>query len=179
VNGDPSSSDTAGQRLDDLIESVSDAFYAVDRQWRVVICNRAAEAFFGFGRETVLGRDLWDIFPEGRERPFGQACMAAMERGEVSQIEAPSAFRVGRFVELRIGPLRAGGVAVALRDVTERVRAERKTKAAEEHKSEIRRASIDDDEDENKKTKFVERPPDEAQDKPPDPGPNVPPRPAP
>ncbi len=120
-------------RLDDLIESVSDAFYAVDRDWRVVICNRAAEDFFGFGRETVLGRNLWEIFPDGRDRPFGQACLAAMERGEVSQLEAPSAFRAGRFVELRIGPLRAGGVAVALRDVTERVVAEQKTRAAEEH----------------------------------------------
>ena len=70
-------------RLDDLIESVTDAFYAVDREWRVVVFNRAAEAFFLLKREEVLGRGLWDIFPEGRDRPFGQACLGAMERGEV------------------------------------------------------------------------------------------------
>lgn len=120
-------------RLDDLIESVTDAFYAVDRQWRLVVFNHAAEEFFGFKRETVLGRSLWEIFPEGRERPFGQACFAAMEKGEVHQMESPSAFRIGRVVELRIGPLRAGGVAVALRDVTERWEAQRKMQEAEEH----------------------------------------------
>ena len=120
-------------RLDDLIESVSDAFYAVDRDWRLVVCNRAAEDFFGFDREAVLGRCLWDIFPEGRERAFGHACFAAMEQGRVSQMEAPSAFRPGRVVELRVGPLRAGGVAVALRDVTERAEAQRKMREAEEH----------------------------------------------
>lgn len=120
-------------RLDDLIESVTDAFYAVDREWRVVVFNRAAEAFFGFGRETVLGRRLWDIFPAGRDRPFGQACFGAMERGEVHEFEALSAFRPGRMVELRVGPLRAGGVAVALRDVTERAEAQRKMREAEEH----------------------------------------------
>jgi PAS domain S-box-containing protein len=120
-------------RLDDLIESVSDAFYAVDRDWRVVICNRAAEEFFGFGRETVLGRSLWEIFPAGRDSDFGRCCFAAMERAEVHQLEAPSAFRPGRVVELRVGPLRAGGVTVALRDVTERAEALRKMREAEEH----------------------------------------------
>lgn len=120
-------------RLDDLIESVTDAFYAVDREWRLVVFNRAAEEFFGFSRDTVLGRGLWDIFPEGRERRFGKACFGAMERGEVHQFESPSAFRPGGTVELRIGPLRAGGVAVALRDMTERAEALRKMREAEEH----------------------------------------------
>lgn len=126
--------DVSGRgRLDDLIESVTDAFYAVDRDWRVVVFNRAAEEFFGFRREEVLGRGLWDIFPVGRELPFGKACFAAMERGEVCQMESPSAFRPGRMVELRIGPLRAGGVAVALRDVTERFEAQQRMAEAEEH----------------------------------------------
>lgn len=120
-------------RLDDLIESVTDAFYAVDRDWRLVVFNRAAEAYFGFGRETVLGRGLWEIFPQGRERAFGQACFAAMERGEVREMQSPSALRPGRTVELRIGPLRSGGVAIALRDVTERIEAERKMREADEH----------------------------------------------
>lgn len=121
-----------GGRLDDLIESVSDAFYAVDRDWRVVVFNHAAEEFFGWRREEVLGRGLWEIFPEGRDRPFGEACFGAMERGEVRQMEARSAFRPGHWVELRIGPLRAGGVAVALRDVTERAEAHRNMAEAQE-----------------------------------------------
>jgi PAS domain S-box-containing protein len=129
----PSDDASDHARLDDLIESVTDAFYAMDRDWRVVVFNSAAEAFFGFGRETVLGRSLWEIFPAGRDRPFGQACFGAMERGEVHQMEAPSAFRPDRVVDLRIGPLRAGGVAVALRDVTERFETQRKMREAEEH----------------------------------------------
>ncbi|HEY8572703.1 sensor histidine kinase [Phenylobacterium sp.] len=120
-------------RLDDLIESVTDAFYAVDRDWRFVVFNRAAEEFFGLPREEMLGRGLWEVFPDGRERPFGQACFGAMERGEVHQMESPSAFRPGRVVELRVGPLRAGGVAVALRDVTERAQAQQRMREAEEH----------------------------------------------
>lgn len=122
-----------GERLDDLIESVSDAFYAVDRDWRLVVFNRAAEEFFGLPRDQVLGRSMWEIWPAGRNTEFGGLCERAMSHGQVSQMEAPSAFRPGRTVELRIGPLRAGGVTVALRDVTERFEAQKRTREAEEH----------------------------------------------
>lgn len=102
---DASSGDGSdGGRLDDLIESVTDAFYAVDRPWRLVVQQLRRKLFFGLRREDVLGRDLWDIFPDGRDRTFGKACARAMAHGEVHQMEAPSAFRPGRVVELRIGP---------------------------------------------------------------------------
>lgn len=119
-------------RLDDFIESVSDAFYAVDRQWRIVVFNRAAEEFFGFPRRDVLGRSIWDIWPAGRDTEFGRACDRAMSQGVGTQMEAGSAFRPGRTVELRITPLRAGGASVALTDVTERARAQAQLREAEE-----------------------------------------------
>jgi len=122
-----------GERLDDLIESVSDAFYACGPDWRLVVFNRAAETFFGFPRADVLGRSLWELFPGGRDSAFARACQRAMDKGEVSQFEAPSAFRPGRVVELRIGPLRAGGVTVALTDVTEREQALAQLREAEEN----------------------------------------------
>jgi PAS domain S-box-containing protein len=118
-------------RLDDFIESVSDAFYAVDPEWRIVVFNRAAEEFFGFPRTEVLGRSIWDIWPAGRDTEFGRACDRAM-RGVGTQMEAGSAFRPGRTVELRITPLRAGGASVALTDVTERAQAQAQLREAEE-----------------------------------------------
>lgn len=130
---DQDSAASPGERLDDLIESVSDAFYAVDPDWRFIVFNRAAEAYFGFPREDVLGRSLWELFPGGRDTPFARACQSAMDDGRVSQFETPSAFRPGRVVELRIGPLRAGGVTVALTDVTEREQALAQLREAEEN----------------------------------------------
>ncbi|MGA0605059.1 sensor histidine kinase [Phenylobacterium sp. VNQ135] len=119
-------------RLDDFIESVSDAFYAVDPEWRIVVFNRAAEEFFGFKRDAVLGRSIWEIWPAGRDTEFGRACERAMSEGLGAHMEAPSAFRPGRTVELRITPLRAGGASVALTDVTERARIQAQLREAEE-----------------------------------------------
>lgn len=109
-----------GLRIEDVLESISDGYYAVDTQWRYVLFNRAAEEFFGVGRDQVLGKQMWEAFPQGRGTRFEQACKAAMEEGAVTRFETTSALRQERVVELRIGPLRGGGVTVALTDVTDR-----------------------------------------------------------
>ncbi len=120
---------TSDARYQALFNSLDFTFYAIDRDWRLSVFNAAAEAFFGFERAEVLGRSLWELFPEGRDRPFGDCCRAAMERGEVSELDAPSALRPGRSVSLRFAPMAGGGVSVSLFDVTERRRAEQRRDA--------------------------------------------------
>ena len=105
-----------------MLESISDGFYALDREWRYVVLNRAAEEFFGVRRQKLLGRVMWDLFPQGRGTPFEAACKRAMNEGAVTRFETKSALRPDRTVELRIGGLSGGGVAVTLTDITERVR---------------------------------------------------------
>jgi PAS domain S-box-containing protein len=117
-------------RLDDVLESVSDAFYAVDADWRFVVFNRAAEEFFNLDRATVLGRTLWSYFPEGHDTEFEHACRAAMAEGAIHKFEASSLLRPGRMVELRIGPLNGGGVTVVLTDITDRIETQQRLEAA-------------------------------------------------
>jgi PAS domain S-box-containing protein len=117
-------------RLEAVLESISDAFYALDSDWRYVVFNRAAEDYFGVPRDVIIGRCIWDIFPGGRGTAFEAACNSAMHEGKVSSFETPSLLRPERTVELRILPMRDGGVAVAINDVTERRRAEDALKAA-------------------------------------------------
>lgn len=107
-------------RLEAVLESVSDAFYALDAAWRFVVFNRAAEEYFGVDRAAVLGRDLWEIFPQGLGTPFEGFCRAAMNDGASTTLETTSQMRPDRVVELRIVPMRGGGVAITLTDITER-----------------------------------------------------------
>ena len=117
-------------RLEAVLESISDAFYALDAEWRYVVFNRAAEEYFGVPRDVIIGRRIWDIFPAGRGTAFEAACNGAMHEARASSFETPSLLRPDRTVELRILPMRDGGVAVAINDVTERRRAEDALKAA-------------------------------------------------
>jgi PAS domain S-box-containing protein len=121
----------AEARLSAVLESISDIFYAVDREWRIVLFNRAAEEFFGAPRGEILGRNLWELFPFS-ETEFGRLLRQAMDERQPGRMTAPSALRAGRWVEVRFTPLGDNGVGVALNDVTERQEAERAVKRSEE-----------------------------------------------
>jgi PAS domain S-box-containing protein len=111
-------------RLEAVLESVTDGFYALDKDWRYVVFNRAAEQYFGIPRKAILGHVIWDIFPQGRGTDFERYCRAAMDERVATTFETPSRLRPDRIVELRIVPVRDGGVAVCLSDITERRQAE-------------------------------------------------------
>src|SRR5580698_7052436 len=112
MSASPSSEPSYEARLEAVLESVSDAFYALDGDWRYVVFNRAAEEYFGVARAAMLGRTLWEVFPQGIGTPFETFCRAAMDEGKATTLELPSAMRPDRIVELRIVPMRGGGVAI-------------------------------------------------------------------
>src|SRR4051794_13742372 len=47
-----------------VLESISDAFYALDPQWRFTYLNSAAERLLQRSRGELIGRELWAEFPE-------------------------------------------------------------------------------------------------------------------
>jgi two-component system CheB/CheR fusion protein len=112
--------------LDAMLESVSDIFYALDTSWRFVVFNRAAEDYFMISKTMILGRSYAEMFPQGRGTDVEARLLAAMNERTPSTYEVPSAMRPDRIVELRITPMRDGGIAVSMRDITERRQAERR-----------------------------------------------------
>jgi len=121
-----------------ILEGVSDAFYALDGNWRFSYINRAAETYFGTPREKMLHRVIWDVFP-------GSGASALRRRYEevfISQtpasFEAEAVDALGRYLEFRVFPYN-GGLGVSFRDWTERRRAE-----AELRESEARLSSLAD-----------------------------------
>jgi PAS domain S-box-containing protein len=111
-------------RLEAVLESISDGFYALDREWRYVLFNRAAEQYFGVKASDLLGKVMWEVFPQGVGTDFERFCRGAMDEGLITRFETPSRLRPDRYVELKIAPLRDEGVCVSLTDITERKRAD-------------------------------------------------------
>ena len=107
-----------------MLESISDAFYALSPDWKYVIFNGAAEAYFGVSRKDVLGKDMWEVFPQGIGTPFEKVCRRAMDQRKKASFESPSRWRPDRTVEIRVTPMTDGGIGVSLHDITERKRAE-------------------------------------------------------
>ncbi|HYC02216.1 MAG TPA: PAS domain-containing protein [Azospirillaceae bacterium] len=111
-------------KLAGVLESVSDGFYALDSDWRFTVFNAAAERYFGKSREEVLGRRVWDVYPDARGTIFEERYTPVMEGRRSITFETRSVARPDRMVEMRAAPLRGGGIAVAFTDITERKQAE-------------------------------------------------------
>lgn len=58
------------QEITSILESTTDGFYAVNRNWEVTYFNKTAEQVLGRSREEVIGKNIWDFFPASREGKF-------------------------------------------------------------------------------------------------------------
>ena len=112
-----------------LLESITDAFYALDRQLRFTYVNQRTLDYFQKGREELLGRRIGDVFPVLKgsvietqlERALREQCSVAFEA--VSPIAE-------KWIELNIYPA-AQGLAIYFRDVSDRKRAEQELQQAQ------------------------------------------------
>jgi PAS domain S-box-containing protein len=115
-------------RLARLLETMSDAFMALDAQWRFSYVNPEAERLLGRRREDVLGRSVWDEFPEAVGGTFQQQYEHAVTTREMVLFE--EFFEpLDAWFEVRAWP-GPDGLSVYFHDITERKRAEREREDA-------------------------------------------------
>jgi PAS domain S-box-containing protein len=108
-----------------VMDSVTDCFYAVDGEWRITLFNRAAEQYYGIGRDAVLGRKLWEAFPAHAGSVFDLQLKRVMEDRVPVTFEARSVVFPDRFIEMRVSPKEGSGLAVAFSDISSRKAQER------------------------------------------------------
>ncbi|MCA1778618.1 MAG: PAS domain S-box protein, partial [Xanthomonadaceae bacterium] len=74
-------------RLESTLANMSDAFVLVDCEWRVVYLNRSAGQLVERSGEQLVGRVLWDEFPELDDTIAGERYRHAMQTGESVHFE--------------------------------------------------------------------------------------------
>lgn len=104
-----------------LLESITDAFVALDEDWRFTYVNAQAEDILERKREELVGESLWEEFPEVIGSTFEQKYRTAMEEGrtvEFFEYYPP----LNCWFEVKAFPFE-GGLSVYFDDVTDRVEA--------------------------------------------------------
>jgi len=106
----------------EILESMTDAFYSVDHEWRITYVNHRAEQIWGVRRDDVLGRSLWDVLPHlVGTRGHEELLRAAAERSAVDyEIWSP---RFGAWFDVRAFATESG-ISVYFRNVSQRKRVE-------------------------------------------------------
>ncbi len=120
----------SNERTADILESITDAFFALDRERRFTFVNRRAEQFLGRTREELLGASVLDTFPAAVGSKFHAESRRAAESGDPTHFEEfyPP---LEAWFEVRVYPSR-DGLAIYFQDVTERKRADEDLREAEE-----------------------------------------------
>jgi len=112
----------SARAMTEILEKTTDAFFAVDREWRFIYLNPEAETLLGRRRDEVIGKELWKEFPQLNGSPFEVNYRRVMT--DQMPVEFEASDPAGKvWFEMRAYPS-GGGVSVFFRDVTERKRAE-------------------------------------------------------
>lgn len=112
--------EAAERKITAVLESITDAFFALDEQWRFTYINRQAEELLGRDREKLIGRVYPEEFPEAWESTFGLECRRAMQEQKTLEFEAFHPDRKGWF-QVHVYPT-PQALSVYFHDVTERRR---------------------------------------------------------
>jgi PAS domain S-box-containing protein len=118
-----------------LLESITDAFYALDRDCRFTYLNQRAVDHFGATRERLLGQVVWDVFPVTRGTVFQQEYERALQQQRSVSFETVSPLS-NRWLEVRAYPTQQG-LTVYFRDVNDRKLAEEQLRQADQRKNEF------------------------------------------
>lgn len=109
--------------LNTILDGIGDGFYALDRDWRIILFNGEAARHFRSPREEMIGRVLWDAIPGARETALGKLFIDTMASREMVRSETESIIFPGTWFAYRLFPL-GDGLGVVFRDMTARKRAE-------------------------------------------------------
>jgi diguanylate cyclase (GGDEF)-like protein/PAS domain S-box-containing protein len=111
-----------GLVLQKVLDRITDAYVALDAEWRYTYVNESAAKLLGRRSAELIGKHVWTEFPEGMGEPFHLAYERAMAEQVPSTVEAyyPP---YGRWFESRIYPS-PDGLTIYFHDITERRREE-------------------------------------------------------
>ncbi|TWT03661.1 bifunctional diguanylate cyclase/phosphodiesterase [Planomicrobium sp. CPCC 101079] len=107
-----------------VLESMTEGFFLTDDQFNLIYLNDVAERMLCCKRAEVIGRNVWDSFPDAKTiKPLYEA----YERAAIEKVEA----EIETFYEplaswfrLKAYPLANNGLAIYIQDVGERKKAE-------------------------------------------------------
>ncbi len=106
------------ERIADILENISDAYFALDRDWRFTYVNAKAARILDRTPEELRGRVIWEELPDLVGSVFFHEYRRAAAEGRASTFTAYDVRRT-LWIDVRVQPS-GQGLAVYFQDVTAR-----------------------------------------------------------
>lgn len=105
-----------------ILENISDAFLSLDQHWRYTYLNSQAERLVKRKASDLLGRCIWNEFPELVGSRLEHECQRSLQEQEPVTLEEFFP-KLNTWYEIRIYPV-DGGLSLYLHDICDRKQAE-------------------------------------------------------
>jgi len=118
-----------------ILESITDAFFAVDANWIVLYWNSQAEKVLGVPKKKILNQYLWDIFADSIDSESYRQYHRAMDTKQPMHFEDyyPP---LEKWYDITAYPS-AQGLSIYFKDITERKLSELKLTESEKRYSDL------------------------------------------
>ncbi len=106
------------KRLHDTLESITDGFFILDRNWTFTFLNTQASVLLSRPAASLLGKNIWEEFPHALGSLFQENYERAMLEGRAAHFQAYYPLPLDRWHDVSAYPGEEG-LAVYFRDITE------------------------------------------------------------
>lgn len=117
---------TANEKISKIINSITDGFVAVDKNWRYIYANQLNVFTHYEPAKNVLGKIMWEVFPNVVGTHLYQEFHRAMTERVSIHFEAPSTIDDSWF-EVHVYPF-DDGICCFFKDITEKKKYENEMK---------------------------------------------------
>jgi PAS domain S-box-containing protein len=109
-------------RINDILKSLGGGLLALDCTWTIIYVNEKATEIAGFSADELIGRTLWELWPELLGTKVEKSYRRSMEARVVEQFQVQGS-QSGRWYEVSVYPS-SEGITVFYIDKTEQILAE-------------------------------------------------------
>lgn len=112
------------KKMSEILDDITDAFFSIDKEWRLTACNKKIELITGMHKEELLGRKIEEIFPKN----MINICMAELrkvrEENQPRQFEAQFKLNGENVWFEYFAYVKDEGLSIYFHEITERKRIE-------------------------------------------------------
>ncbi len=135
------------EKFRSIIESSSDQIFMLDKDNRFLLINKASASISGKAPQEMIGKSIFDIFPESTAAQFSENTKKVFETGKSFSLDETITIRGQKFYSsTKLNPIRddrgkVTAVTGIVRDITDHIKAEeekQKVAAAEVEKKRIK-----------------------------------------
>lgn len=116
---DVTTAQMAGAQVATMLESISEGFMAMNDEFRVSYVNASAETLLGLDRHAIVGKILWDLFPQGLGTQFEEAYRRVLRDRVSVSFEEYYPEPLSMWIQVNAQPA-SDGLVVYFQDVTSR-----------------------------------------------------------